>query len=38
MMVKEFDQVCFNEPVGVVHGPVRTQFGYHLIEITRRED
>ena len=35
-MVKEFDQVVFNEPVGVVHGPVKTQFGYHLLEITSR--
>jgi len=35
-MVKEFNDVCFNEEVGVVHGPVQTQFGYHLIEVTRR--
>jgi peptidyl-prolyl cis-trans isomerase C len=35
-MVREFDQVCFNDEVGVVHGPVKTQFGYHLIEITER--
>ena len=35
-MVKEFDQVVFNDDVGVVHGPVQTQFGYHLIEITAR--
>jgi peptidyl-prolyl cis-trans isomerase C len=38
MMVKEFDDVVFNEAVGEVHGPVKTQFGYHLIEITKRED
>ena len=35
-MVKEFDTVVFNEAVGEVHGPVRTQFGYHLIEVTER--
>ena len=35
-MVKEFDTVVFNEAVGEVHGPVKTQFGYHLIEITER--
>ena len=35
-MVKEFNDVCFNEAVGVVHGPVKTQFGYHLIEVTDR--
>ena len=38
MMVKEFNDVCFNDEVGVVHGPVQTQFGYHLIEITSRTD
>ena len=37
-MVKEFDQVVFNEEVGKVHGPVQTQFGFHLIEITSRDE
>jgi len=27
MMVPEFDKVVFNEAVGEVHGPVKTQFG-----------
>jgi len=36
MMVPEFDKVVFNEAVGEVHGPVKTQFGYHLLEITER--
>ena len=36
MMVPEFDTVCFNGEVGVVHGPVKTQFGYHLLEVTER--
>jgi len=35
-MVPEFDKVVFNDEVGVVHGPVQTQFGYHLLEITSR--
>ena len=35
-MVKEFDDVVFNEAIGEVHGPVQTQFGYHLLEITSR--
>jgi peptidyl-prolyl cis-trans isomerase C len=35
-MVPEFDQVVFSAEVGKVHGPVQTQFGYHLIEITSR--
>jgi peptidyl-prolyl cis-trans isomerase C len=37
-MVREFNDVCFNEEVGVVHGPVQTQFGYHLIEVTNRTE
>jgi peptidyl-prolyl cis-trans isomerase C len=35
-MVPEFDTVVFNGAIGVVHGPVKTAFGYHLIEITHR--
>ena len=38
MMVKEFDDIVFNEAIAQVHGPVQTQFGYHLIEITRRDE
>ena len=37
-MVKEFDEVVFSSEIGVVHGPVKTQFGYHLLEITSRTD
>ena len=37
-MVAEFDQVVFSGEVNQVHGPVKTQFGYHLIEITQRTD
>lgn len=37
-MVPEFDRVVFQEAVGVVHGPVKTQFGFHLVEITSRDD
>jgi len=35
-MVREFDEVVFSGEVGKVLGPVKTQFGYHLIEITSR--
>lgn len=35
-MVAEFDKVVFSEEVNKVHGPVQTQFGFHLIEITSR--
>lgn len=37
-MVKEFDDVVFSDELNKVHGPVKTQFGYHLIEITSRAD
>lgn len=37
-MVREFDEVVFSGEVGKVLGPVKTQFGYHLIEITNRTD
>ena len=37
-MVREFDQVVFSEEIGKVHGPVQTQFGFHLIEITSRNE
>ncbi len=35
-MVREFDQVVFSAEVGKTQGPVKTQFGYHLIEVTNR--
>jgi peptidyl-prolyl cis-trans isomerase C len=35
-MVKEYDQVVFSGEVGKVLGPVKTQFGYHLILVTSR--
>ena len=37
-MVKEFDVVVFSAPVGEVQGPVKTGFGYHLLEVTARTD
>ena len=37
-MVKEFDEVVFSGEINQVHGPVKTQFGYHLLEITERSD
>ncbi len=38
MMVPEFDKVVFSAPINTVQGPVKTQFGYHLLEVTSRED
>ena len=37
-MVKEFDDVVFSGEIGKCLGPVQTQFGYHLIEITKRSE
>ena len=37
-MVPEFDAVVFSADVGVVQGPVKTQIGYHLLEVTSRTD
>ncbi|GEK10762.1 peptidylprolyl isomerase [Pseudoalteromonas sp. McH1-7] len=38
MMVPEFDKVVFSAPINQVQGPVQTQFGYHLLEVTSRND
>ncbi len=38
MMVPEFDQVVFSAPLNAVQGPVKTQFGYHLLEVTARTE
>jgi len=36
-MVPEFDAAIFSDlPLGVVSDPVKTQFGYHLIEVQQR--
>ncbi len=37
-MVPEFDRVVFSAEVGKVQGPVKTQFGYHLLEVTNRTE
>ncbi len=37
-MVPEFDKVVFSAAVNTVQGPVKTQFGYHLLEVTERTD
>jgi peptidyl-prolyl cis-trans isomerase C len=37
-MVPEFDEVVFTGEIGKTLGPVKTQFGYHLIEVTKRSE
>jgi len=36
-MVPEFETVAFEEEVGKVVGPVKTQFGYHIIKVTGKD-
>jgi len=35
-MVKEFDDVVWSLPVGTVSEPVKTQFGFHIIQVESR--
>ena len=35
-MVRAVDQVVFNKAILIVHGPVKTKFGYHLIQTIYR--
>ncbi|MBE0439200.1 MAG: peptidylprolyl isomerase [Gammaproteobacteria bacterium] len=35
-MVKAFDNVVFKLPVLKIHGPIKTKFGYHLIQTIYR--
>jgi peptidyl-prolyl cis-trans isomerase C len=37
-MVPEFDQIVFSSEIKKVHGPVKTQFGFHLIEVLNRTE
>ncbi|MAC47040.1 peptidylprolyl isomerase [Oceanospirillum beijerinckii] len=37
-MVPEFDKAVFSGEVNTVMGPVQTQFGYHLLEVTSRSE
>lgn len=37
-MVREFEEVAFSAAVGEVVGPVRTQFGLHLVKVLDKED
>jgi peptidyl-prolyl cis-trans isomerase C len=38
LMVPEFATVVFNEAVVIPHGPVKTSFGFHIVEITSRTE
>lgn len=36
-MVKSIDNVIFKKPTNKVHGPIKSQFGYHLVEVYFRD-
>lgn len=35
MMVKEFEDASFTLPINKISDPIKTQFGYHLIKVTK---
>lgn len=37
-MVPEFDEACFTMAVGEIRGPIKTQFGYHLIKLNSKKE
>ena len=37
-MVKEFEDAVFNDEVGAITEPVKTQFGYHIIKINDKNE
>ena len=38
MMVREFDEAVWNLPLSTTSEPVKSQFGYHLIWVHKREE
>ena len=36
-MVRAVDQIIFRKPLKVVHGPIKTQFGWHLVQVFYRD-
>lgn len=37
-MVKEFEDAAFTAEIGAIVGPVKTQFGYHLIKVEEKKE
>lgn len=36
-MVFPIDQVIFKKPLNTIHGPVKSKFGFHLVEVYYRD-
>ena len=36
-MGRAIDQIIFKKPLKQIHGPVKTQFGYHLVQVFYRD-
>ena len=37
-MVPEFEEAAFNQPIGEIGQPVKSQFGYHIIQVLDRQE
>jgi foldase protein PrsA len=37
-MVAEFEQAAFSQPIGEIGSPVKSQFGYHIIQVIDRRE
>ena len=37
-MVKEFDEAAFSLPIDQISAPIKTRFGYHIIQVKKRDN
>jgi len=38
VMVSEFEEAVFNQPIGEIGEPLKSQFGYHIIQVLDRQE